>query len=104
MRSGNEVKHRNAFPGAPAGADPTVNLARTSQVVDPIYLTLVYQVIVKLEERGAQVMDSANERSRERSDVGRRVQLRDKYPSAYRKRCDAWHASRREQKALCPEK
>ena len=55
-----EMKNLNAFPGGPAKAaasgSPAVP-AKTSQVVDRVYLTVVYQVFAKLEERGAQVMD-----------------------------------------------
>ena len=52
-----EMKNLNAFAGAPAGADPQANPAKTSQVVDRVYLTLVYNTIAVLEERGVTVLD-----------------------------------------------
>ena len=52
-----EMKNLNAFPGAPAGADPTTAPAKTSQVSDRVYLTLVYNTIAVLEERGVTVLD-----------------------------------------------
>ena len=52
-----EMKNINAWPGNAAGADPTRDPARTSQVVDKIYLTLVYNVIAIIEDRGVTVLD-----------------------------------------------
>ena len=52
-----EMKNLNAFPGAPARADPAANPAKTSQVIDRVCLTLVYNTIAVLEERGVTVLD-----------------------------------------------
>jgi hypothetical protein len=52
-----EMKNLNAFAGAAAGADPVANPAKTSQVIDRVYLTLVFNTIAVLEERGVTVLD-----------------------------------------------
>jgi hypothetical protein len=52
-----EMKNMNAFAGAPAGANPDTHPAKTSQVIDRVYLTLVYNTIAVLEERGVTVLD-----------------------------------------------
>ena len=52
-----EMKNLNAFAGQAAGANPDTTPARTSQVVDRIYLTLVFNAIAVLEERGVTVLD-----------------------------------------------
>ena len=52
-----EMKNMNAFPGAPGAAGPPIVAAKTSQVIDRVYLTLVYNVIAVLEERGVTVLD-----------------------------------------------
>ena len=51
-----ELKNLNAFAGSAATTQPAAP-ARTSQVVDRIYLTLVYNTIAVLEERGVTVLD-----------------------------------------------
>ena len=52
-----EMKSLNAFAGSAAAAGPPAVAARTSQVVDRVYLTLVYNVIAVLEERGVTALD-----------------------------------------------
>ena len=51
------MKNLNTFPGAAAGANPATDPAKTSQVIDRVYLTLVYNTIAVLEERGVTILD-----------------------------------------------